>query len=142
VKVTNVGIGHDFPTGVTDIREAWVELQALDASGNVLAHFGGPDASGVLPSTAARLGIDIADADGGILLEHQLSQTARITFDQRVPAGGSLTLNVTPGTSPPGTTELDAVLYYRNLRTTYYQAATGDAGATSPSIELAREKVP
>jgi hypothetical protein len=143
VTIHNVGSGHEFPTGVTDIREPWVELQAVDSSGNVLATYGGPDANGVLPSTAARLGIDIASADGGVLLEHQISLATSIPFDQRVPPKGSLTLSVTPAsTLPTGTASLDAVLLYHNLRTTYYQAATGDSTASAPAVEIARLAVP
>ena len=48
----NTGAGHAFPTGVTDIREPWVEVQALDASQNVLATYGGPDATGLVPLAA------------------------------------------------------------------------------------------
>jgi hypothetical protein len=33
------------------------------------------------------------------------------------------------------------VLYYRNVRTTYYRLALGDATAVAPQTELARVKV-
>jgi DNA-binding beta-propeller fold protein YncE len=142
VTIKNVASGHDFPTGVTDIREPWVELQAVDAKGNVLAHYGGPDASGLLPPGAARLGIDIAEADGTILYEHQLSLATRIPFDVRVPPKGSVALSVSgPAKLPAGATELDAVLLYHNVRTTYYRAATGDAKGSAPAIEVARTAV-
>ncbi len=144
VVITNGAVGHSFPTGVTDIREAWVELDALDANKKVLAAYGGPDpTTGILPASAARLGIDIASADGTVLLDHQLSETTRITFDQRVPAKGSLTVTVTPGSPlPAGATGLVASLYYRNLRTTYYQAATGSKTGTTPSILVSQVAVP
>jgi hypothetical protein len=135
VTVQNHGAGHSFPTGVTDIREPWVELDAVDGSGNVLARYGGPDANGVLPSTAARFGIDIASADGTVLLLHQLSATPKIPFDRRVPAGGSVTL-------PTGATGLQATLYYHNVRTTYYQAVTGDSTGGAPEVTVASAPVP
>jgi DNA-binding beta-propeller fold protein YncE len=135
--------GHAFPTGVADIREPWVELQAKDANGNVLAHFGGPDATGLIPPTAARLGIDIADSQGHVLLDHELSATTRIPFDVRVPAGEAQALFVPlPDTLPGGMASLDAVLYYRNVRTTYYRDATRDANGAAPTVELKRVSVP
>jgi hypothetical protein len=40
VRVTNVGTGHNLPGGFAFIRQMWVELQAFDASGAVLASSG------------------------------------------------------------------------------------------------------
>ncbi len=142
VTVSTVA-GHSFPTGVTDIREPWVELQAKDANGHVLAHFGGPDASGLIPPTAARLGTDIADGQGNILFDHQLSAATRIPFDVRIPANEAQALFVPlPDTLPSGMAALDAVLYYRNVRTTFYRDATGDANGTAPTVEVKRVAVP
>jgi hypothetical protein len=141
VTVTNAVAGHAFPTGVTDIREPWVEVQALDKQKNVLAHFGGPDASGLLPATAARLGTDVADVNGNLLLKHELSVATRIPFDLRVPAGEAQALFVPlPDTMPNGTAEVDAVLNYHNVRTTYYRAATGDPNGAAPTVEMRRMK--
>jgi hypothetical protein len=143
VTVKNRGAGHGFPTGVTDIREPWVEVQAKDASGKPLARFGGPDATGLVPANAARMGIDIASPDGGVLLQHELGQATRIPFDVRVPPGEAQALFVpVPQTLPAGTQSLDAVLYYRNVRTTYYRLATGDATGSAPDVEVARVGVP
>jgi hypothetical protein len=144
VTLTNRGSGHSFPTGVTDIVEAWVELQAVDGSGNVLAHYGGPDATtGILPSTAARLGTDIADVNGKILYRHELSQAVSIPFDRRVPPGGTLDLTLTPpATLPSGATGLSAVLLYRNIRSTYYQLATGKSSGSVTAITMATVPVP
>jgi DNA-binding beta-propeller fold protein YncE len=138
ITIKNRGIGHSFPTGVTDIREPWVEVEAFDGQHRMLARFGGPDANGLIPSSAARLGIDIADGDGGVLLKHELTNTTRIPFDRRVPAGGSIDVTVPVVNAPPETATFEAVLFYRNVRTTYIRAATGDASATAPDVEIAR----
>ena len=138
VTVNNRGVGHSFPTGVTDIREPWVEIQAFDGQHRLLARFGGPDSAGLIPSSAPRLGIDIAQPDGRILLLHELTNTTRITFDRRVPAGGSIDIEVPVANPPADTATLEAVLFYRNVRTTYLRAATGDATATAPDVEVTR----
>jgi len=51
VPVTNRGSGHEFPTGVTDIKEAWIELVAESGGEQLLAsgllderHYLDPDA--------------------------------------------------------------------------------------------------
>jgi len=144
VTVHNRGIGHGFPTGVTDLREAWVELQPVAADGGTsgIAPVGGPGADGLLGAGAARLGIDIATADGTVLYGHELSEATRVPFDVRVPAGEAQALFVPlPAGSPSGTAALDAVLYFRNLRTTFYRAASGDAAGTAPAVEVARAPV-
>jgi YVTN family beta-propeller protein len=137
--VHNRGAGHAFPTGVADIREAWVELQTKDASN---LRIGGPGADALLPADAARLGTDIANGDAGVLYKHEVTEATRIPFDVRVPAGEAQALFVALPSGLKPTVPLDAVLYFRNVRTTYYRAATGDANASAPSIELARVAVP
>ncbi len=140
--VQNAGSGHAFPTGVSDLREAWVEVQALDGQKNLLARIGGPGADGLLPANAARLGTDVAGADGSVLLRHELSLATHVPFDQRVMPQQQLTTTVAlPATLPAGTVELDAVLFFRNVRTAYFRAALGDPSAIPPETELARFRV-
>jgi predicted CXXCH cytochrome family protein len=141
VDVTNKGAGHAFPTGVVDIREPWVELQALDASKKVLARIGGPDASGLIPGGTTRFGIDIAKSDGTLLFLHELSETTKIPFDRRIAAQQKMTFSLLLPNLPNGTAELDAVLYYRNVRTPYFRAATGDPNGAAPDVEAARAVV-
>jgi DNA-binding beta-propeller fold protein YncE len=140
IVVSNRGAGHSFPTGVTDLREPWVEVQQVDAAGNVVQRWGGPGADGLLPADAARLGSDIADVDGGVLLHHDLSLAARVPFDLLVPPNAAQSLFVSvPSTVP--TSSLQAVLYYRNVRTTYYRDATGDSAGHAPDVELTKTAV-
>ena len=142
VLVMNTGAGHAFPTGVTDIREPWVEIQALDGSLGVVATYGGPDSTGLVPLTAARLGMDIAEADGTLLYSHELTQATRIPFERVLPAQTSIELVVPlPATLPPNAVELDAVLVYRNVRTPYYRLASGDVNGHAPDVEVARAVV-
>jgi DNA-binding beta-propeller fold protein YncE len=142
VKITLTNkAGHDFPTGVTDVREPWVELQALDANKKVVAHFGGPDAGGLLPDSAARLNMDIARPDGGVLLLHELSDATRIPFLRRVPGGGTLDVTLAAPGLPAGAVSLDAVLLYRHVRAPFFRAATGDPAAIPTEVEVARTPV-
>ena len=144
VTVRNRSAGHSFPTGVTDIREPWVELQAVDAQGKVVARYGGPQADGALPPNAARLGMDIATADGTLLVQHELSAAVRVPFLKVVPALGTVTFTLMPPPLLPApATELDAVLLYRNVRLAYFRAASGGkADAMPPEVEVARVAVP
>jgi hypothetical protein len=143
VTVRNRGSGHAFPTGVTDIREPWVELQAVDGSGNAVAHYGGPAEDGTIPLGApGRLGVDLAAPDGTVLYFHELSKSSHFSFSRLVPPLGTVDVTLTaPATLPAGAVELDAVLYYRNVRTPFFRGATGNVTATAPQVEVARVKV-
>jgi DNA-binding beta-propeller fold protein YncE len=139
VTATNVGAAHSFPTGNSDLKEAWVELQAVDAKKNVVARYGSAITSGIA-AAPGRLGLDYARASGATLERHELSEAATISFDRRIPAQGSVALTLAaPATLPSGATELDAVLYYRNVKTAYAHAA---GGTDPPLVEMARIPVP
>jgi hypothetical protein len=142
VTATNVGAGHYFPNGVPDIREAWVEVDALDANNNVLLRIGGPDENNLIPSTAARFGRDFAGANGAVLLEHQITLATTIPFERRIPPGGAVDVFIPGQPLPPGTAQVQAVLCYRNLRTTFYRAATGDATGATPDLVMATAVIP
>jgi hypothetical protein len=86
--------------------------------------------------------MDIAKPDGTLLFLHELSAATRIPFQRVVPPLGTLDLLlVVPTALPAGAVALDAVLFYRNVRTPYFRAATGDAAATAPEVEVARVRV-
>jgi hypothetical protein len=60
----------------------------------------------------------------------------------RVPSGVAQTFFVSTAQGlPAGTASIDAVLLYRNVRTTYYRAATGDDAGAAPTLEMARVQV-
>ncbi|MDP9037263.1 MAG: hypothetical protein M3O50_20890 [Myxococcota bacterium] len=142
VTLKNQGAGHDFPTGVTDIREPWVELEARDAGGHVVARIGGPIAAGqALPPGAARLGTDIARSDGTTLFAHEITDAVTVPFDVRIPAREAQALFVPIDSPLPGSPSLDAVVYYRNVRLAYYLAATGGTDGLV-DVEIARVTVP
>ncbi len=138
VVARNVTIGHSFPTGVVDVKEAWVEVQAIDAQKNVIARYGSP-LNGPVAPIPGRLGLDFNDDTGVALQFHELTHARSIRFDRRIPAQGSLelVLDAPPGL-PTGATEMDAVLYYRNIKTFYAQAA---GGAVPAAFEMVRTKI-
>jgi hypothetical protein len=142
VVVTNRGAGHAFPTGVTDIREPWIEVDEVDPAVPLDAsvpdgapRYGGPGSDGLIPAGAARMGSDFADVDGGLLFDHQLSLVARVPFDVRVPPGEAQSFFV-PVPSSVETSHLRAALYYRNVRTTYYRDATKDPAGHTPEVAM------
>jgi len=62
VKVTNVGAGHKLPTGLTEAREAWIEIKAKDAAGKEIYHVGGLDSDGEVDPDAVMYHAVLGDA--------------------------------------------------------------------------------
>jgi YVTN family beta-propeller protein len=143
VAVTNGGAGHSLPTGVSDLRQMWVEIELRDAKNALISTVFAPGADGELAADAPRFGLDLGDASGTLLTRHELSAAAVVLFDRRVPPKGTVSLPVLLGAAglPPAFDHAEAVLLYRNLRPSFYRAALGDPGATPPLIELARGPV-
>ncbi|MBF0204086.1 MAG: cytochrome c554 family protein [Desulfamplus sp.] len=52
IIITNSGAGHDLPTGLTDIRQMWLEITVLDEKGDQIFSSGKLDKNGYLPDNA------------------------------------------------------------------------------------------
>ena len=64
VLVHNIGAGHNIPTGVTELRQMWVELTLVDAHGRVLFQSGVLDPEGKVPPDAIHFGAVAVDVNG------------------------------------------------------------------------------
>jgi hypothetical protein len=53
VRVTNVGAGHKLPTGLSEVREMWLDVTVKDAKGKVLLRSGAIGENGGIDPTAA-----------------------------------------------------------------------------------------
>lgn len=49
VRVKNIRAGHNLPTSLTNIRQMWLEIKAMDMTGKVLFSSGTIDENGRLP---------------------------------------------------------------------------------------------
>lgn len=87
VKVTNYGAGHNLPTGVTDLREVWLEITARDDSGRAVYQSGAVDAEGFLDPQAARFGVTLGDKEGRPVRLHDIIKARRVLQDTTIPAG-------------------------------------------------------
>ena len=143
VTVKAIGVGHLLPTGVADLRELWIELVAMDATGAELARLGAPSpVTGLIEEGGARLGLDLAGPDGGLLRLHELGLATAIPFDRRPSANQPVTLSMDARSllTTPGVAKLAAELHYRNVRPPFYRAALGDASVLPPDLVIAKTK--
>ena len=84
--------GHDFPTGATDISEAWGELELADASGTVVFRSPGLDAARFLSHEAPALNTVVTRRGGDLDFLHDLMSQVDLRSHPRVRPGGTQTL--------------------------------------------------
>lgn len=84
VVVRNVGAGHYIPTGLTNVRQMWLELGA-EGTEDAAGTGGGGDA--LVPLGEVRYGTEFADADGNHDDVHPWF-AASIHSDNRIPPRG------------------------------------------------------
>jgi hypothetical protein len=87
VSVTNSGAGHNLPTGVTDLRQVWVELTVTNDAGDVIYKSGHLDAAGFLDPSAVSFGVVLGDGNGNPVHLHHIAKAREILADTTIPAG-------------------------------------------------------
>ncbi|MFP8965805.1 hypothetical protein ACKC9G_04435 [Pokkaliibacter sp. CJK22405] len=87
VRVSNTGAGHGFPTGVSDFREFWLEVNVWDADGNVLVTNGQLNARNEVPEDAHMFQKVFGDKEGHPVGLH-FWRYAKLLKDTRIPADG------------------------------------------------------
>ena len=137
--ISNIGVGHDFPGGTTDINEAWVEFQALDAEGRLIFISGeiGPD-NFVDPGAYFYRSLPV-DRHGNLVWKHDLFNMVGESFRRVIKAGESDIVSydfVVPAwaKSPLVVT---VTLKYRKLNERYARWALKDKYVKIPVVDIA-----
>jgi mono/diheme cytochrome c family protein len=86
VKVINSGAGHYLPTGITEVRQMWLDVSITDASGKLLLRSGGLDKAGNIDKTAVKYYTQLGNEKGQPVLNPALAD--RILYDYRIPPKG------------------------------------------------------
>jgi mono/diheme cytochrome c family protein len=86
VKVINSGAGHYLPTGITEVRQMWLDVSITDAAGKTLLRSGGLDKEGNIDKTAVKYYTQLGNEKGQPVLNPALAD--RILYDYRIPPKG------------------------------------------------------
>ncbi len=140
VRVTNVGAGHDLPTGAAELRQMWLAVTVSDASGRRIFSSGETNEYGDPVQGAVTYGVTWRDAEGKPT--DRLWEAVSVLRDHRIPAGSS-TVEVYRFTLPPktpGPLRVRAALKYRaaagyltSLMSIYLKSEVPSA----PTVEMA-----
>jgi hypothetical protein len=137
VKVNNVGAGHYLPTGLSEVREMWLEVIIKDALGRIIFQSGTVDNDGNVDLQARSFSIKLADKDGNHTIN--VAKADHILSDTRIPPKGSATEQfsfLVPITGLLGYT-IDATLHYRSAPQSLIDDLLGDQTIELPIIEMA-----
>lgn len=77
VKVTNKGAGHNLPTGATDLRQLWIDVEVLDSQGKVLFTSGKLDDKMEIKPNSVIFNSKFYDKDGKLIDHHQVWRIER-----------------------------------------------------------------
>lgn len=137
VKITNTGAGHKIPTGVTEDREMWLELTALDAEGKEIYHSGALDEEGNIDPEATVYHTVFADSEGNPTVK--VWEAESILSDNRIGPESSAVENhsfsMPQNASNP--ISVKAVLHYRSASQGHMDELFGEGAYSVPVIDMA-----
>lgn len=136
VKVINSGAGHYLPTGLTEVRQMWLDVKVTDAKGKVLLRSGELDAKGDIEANAVVFHTKLGNEKGEPVLN--VAQADRILYDHRIPPKGyhieRYAFYIPAGASSPLSVEVR--LRYRSISQPLVQVLLGDKAPEIPAIDM------
>lgn len=136
VKVINSGAGHYLPTGITEIRQMWLDVQISDARGEILLRSGALDKKGGIDENAVKYFTILGNNKGEPVLN--VAKADRILFDYRVPPKGYViedyAFYIPSGAVSP--LNIKATLKYRSASQSLARTLLGDDAPTLPVIDM------
>ncbi|HEX4351962.1 MAG TPA: hypothetical protein VHZ95_03590, partial [Polyangiales bacterium] len=91
VTIRNRSVGHQFPAGVKDTQDTWLELDVHDARGRMLASSGETHAVRETPDDFVFRAM-VVDATGRPEFRHLVTHFGSVAFDHTIPALGARTV--------------------------------------------------
>lgn len=138
VKVINSGAGHYLPTGMTEIRQMWLEVKALDKTGRLIFHSGSVDEDGNIDPDAVMYHTILGNSKGEPVMNLTLAD--RVLFDHRIPPKGYVLEGYTffiPGYIQEPI-HIEAVLRYRSSSQSFANSLLKEGAPRIPIVDMAQ----
>lgn len=137
VNIKNTGAGHYLPTGLTELRQMWLEVFVTDAEDKIVYQNGKVDEKGNVDPNATIYHTVFGDEKGEPTL-HVWSAT-HIISDNRIPPKGQkeehFVCLVPSDTKSP--LKIKAVLHYRSAPQDVVDVLLGEKSVKLPIIDMA-----
>jgi hypothetical protein len=138
VLVKNTGAGHLLPTGLTDVRQMWLEVVVKDAADKTIFSTGVIKPGGYLPKGSILFNTIFGDGKGKVV--DNISKARQILRDHRVPPLGFLKEVLTISRTAPKPLSVRVRLLYMSVSQEVIDHIMGKGKAKIPLIVMAEAK--
>jgi cytochrome c5 len=136
VKVINSGAGHYLPTGLTEVRQMWLDVKITDAKGKILLRSGGLDEKGSIDKDAVIYHTKLGNEKGDLL---NVVLADRVLYDHRIPPKGymieSYAFYIPDDAVSP--LNIEVTLKYRSASQELARILLGEKALEIPVIDMA-----
>lgn len=141
ISVSNIGVGHSFPAGTTDLNQAWIELAVQDAAGRLIYSSGKINGQGYLEKDAYQYRSIPIDKEGKDVWRHDLFNMIGERYRNTIKAGesdiASFNFSIPYWSLPP--IQITATLKWRKFNRKYSEWVLGKDHDPLPITDLARD---
>jgi len=138
VTITNTGAGHKLPTGLTDVRQMWLEIVILNQYGKEVFSIGKADKRGYLPDNTIIFKTIFGDGKGKPVVN--IAKAKEILFDNRISPKESSTNTIILPKGLKGQYSIQVRLLYRLADQKTVDEVMKDKAVKLPVIEMATAK--
>jgi hypothetical protein len=151
VRVTNTGAGHKLPTGLSEVREMWLDVTVRDAKGKLLLRSGALGENGGIDPTAAifktflgigRTNVKLSCCFFAIGERNKILSAETITRDRRILPKGydeeKYAFEMPKGAAYP--VKVEARLNYRSMSQDFANIFFPDGSFKVPVIRMAEDE--
>lgn len=134
IIVKNSGAGHKLPTGLTNIRQMWLEIIVKDIKNKVLFSSGIVDKNGYLPKDTIIYNTVFGDENGKPVFN--IARAKKIIYDRRILPKKSLTETIPVERSAGEKVRISVRLLYRSASQKIVDMIMGKKKLVLPITEM------
>jgi hypothetical protein len=132
IKIKNTGAGHYLPTGLTNVRQMWLEITVIDEKEKVVYVSGKLDEKGYVPESAVIFNTVFGDGKGNPVLN--IAKAREVLEDRRIPPLKSVEETVSLPKAGWKNLKVNARLLYRSAPQKVLDIILGDGKLRPPVI--------
>jgi hypothetical protein len=139
VTVRNTGAGHSIPTGVSNLRQVWLEITLKDKNDGIIFQMGVPDKKHELPENTVIFNTVFGDEKGNAVIN--IAKARQILSDNRIKAKESVQKLIDLPSVPAKDSLLTVRLLYRSMPAKILNILPGKAFEPMPIVEMAKVQI-
>ncbi|MBU1171148.1 MAG: cytochrome c family protein [Proteobacteria bacterium] len=134
ISITNSGAGHYLPTGLTDVRQMWLDIRIIDEKNTTVFSRGALDKDGYVPDDAILYHTVFGDGKGHPVLN--IAKAREVLKDKRIPPGQSVRENIEFPKNKAKQLTIIVKLLYRSAPQKVLDQVLGKGKQTLPIVTM------